>query len=504
MGQAEDQQIVEGSVIETDPLLNAYVQGIADNLWNQVARKDVRTRSRSSRTTINSFATIGGFVYVYEGLVDFVQSDDELASVIGHETGHIERRHVHHHQLEGRDPQHSLRNRLDVLAADLRVRRTRRSRHHGEDLARDELQADRYGLQLMSRAGYDPEVDGHDDGASRRAAETSTATLVTKYLEDHPEPVGAVAHLDGLSGTRSDTTVTPAQELVQASSDEERARYEFASPAARTHPQEGSAATPKRCSSSANRELALGLPSKSEQTLAEAAQIGSPATRATANERIAALRQLEVQARHADQAEPAASCKPHADGASVARQNAVEIQARARGGQGSAQVDADAAHRHAAVRDSRPQPHQHPARFARRSDREEPHVHVALAQQHAPGHRQASARSAASVRSRRTRRAACSRRAPTSTKRCCAPFSMTPIPAESLALLPSYPQMVNELSLRRLRDAAVGRRRARVADACSISRSAISTNSSRSSITSSIGLQRRHQPERYDDARDRR
>ena len=40
-GQQEDQQIVASSVIETDPLLNAYVQGIAGNLWNQVARKDV-------------------------------------------------------------------------------------------------------------------------------------------------------------------------------------------------------------------------------------------------------------------------------------------------------------------------------------------------------------------------------------------------------------------------------------------------------------------------------
>jgi hypothetical protein len=42
-------------------------------------------------------------------------------------------------------------------------------------------------------------------------------------------------------------------------------------------------------------ELALGLPNKSEQTLAEAAQLGSPQTRATANSRIAALRQMEVQ-----------------------------------------------------------------------------------------------------------------------------------------------------------------------------------------------------------------
>ena len=41
LGQEEDLQIVNSSVIETDPLLNAYVDGIAENLWNQVARKDV-------------------------------------------------------------------------------------------------------------------------------------------------------------------------------------------------------------------------------------------------------------------------------------------------------------------------------------------------------------------------------------------------------------------------------------------------------------------------------
>ncbi|MBV8582939.1 MAG: M48 family metalloprotease, partial [Candidatus Eremiobacteraeota bacterium] len=95
LGQQEDQQIVQSSVVETDPLLNAYVSGIAENLWNQVARKDLPYSVKVLKDNeINSFATMGGFVYINEGLVDFVQSDDELAGVIGHETGHIERRHV--------------------------------------------------------------------------------------------------------------------------------------------------------------------------------------------------------------------------------------------------------------------------------------------------------------------------------------------------------------------------------------------------------------------------
>ncbi|HKE37194.1 MAG TPA: hypothetical protein VKB39_07175 [Candidatus Baltobacteraceae bacterium] len=63
MGQQEDQQIVESSVIETDPLLNAYVSGIAENLWNQVARKDLPYSVKIIKDDdVNSFATMGGFV----------------------------------------------------------------------------------------------------------------------------------------------------------------------------------------------------------------------------------------------------------------------------------------------------------------------------------------------------------------------------------------------------------------------------------------------------------
>src|SRR5580700_8389917 len=293
MGQAEDQQIVGGSVIETDPLLNAYVQKIAGNLWKQVDRKDVPYNIKVIKDTeVNSFATMGGYVYINEGLIDFVQSDDEFAGVIGHETGHIERRHV----LTSNSKAEILNILFGIasifspilyefggLAEEGLLMKMSRE---------DEIQADRYGLQLMSRAGYDPEAmvtimahlgvlrDEHDDA-------------VSKYLEDHPDPKARVAHLMGYPEL-DPTTVTPVQELVQASSDEERARYDFArlrlDELLKTDPQSSEALLDLGQS-----ELALGLPSKSEQTLAEAAQLGTPATRATANQRIAALRQMEAQ-----------------------------------------------------------------------------------------------------------------------------------------------------------------------------------------------------------------
>ncbi|HZH98706.1 MAG TPA: M48 family metalloprotease [Fimbriimonadaceae bacterium] len=43
---------------------------------------------------INAFSIPGGFIYVYEGLLDFVESDDELAGVLAHEIAHASFRHI--------------------------------------------------------------------------------------------------------------------------------------------------------------------------------------------------------------------------------------------------------------------------------------------------------------------------------------------------------------------------------------------------------------------------
>lgn len=43
---------------------------------------------------INAFSLPGGYIYVFEGLVDFAQSDDEIAAVLAHEICHASQRHV--------------------------------------------------------------------------------------------------------------------------------------------------------------------------------------------------------------------------------------------------------------------------------------------------------------------------------------------------------------------------------------------------------------------------
>lgn len=49
---------------------------------------------------VNAFSLPGGYIYVFEGLVKYVETDDELAGILGHEISHAEARHVHALQRE--------------------------------------------------------------------------------------------------------------------------------------------------------------------------------------------------------------------------------------------------------------------------------------------------------------------------------------------------------------------------------------------------------------------
>lgn len=44
--------------------------------------------------TLNAFCTAGGFIYVYTGLIKYLDTEDQLAGVMGHEIAHAEKRHV--------------------------------------------------------------------------------------------------------------------------------------------------------------------------------------------------------------------------------------------------------------------------------------------------------------------------------------------------------------------------------------------------------------------------
>jgi hypothetical protein len=248
---------------------------------------------------VNAFSTLGGYVYVNTGLLDFVQSDDELAGVIGHETGHIERRHTVTMQTKSNilslllgvaslfSP--FIYNFGNLLQAGAMAKMSRV----------DELQADRYGLLLMSRAGYDPEamvsMQQH-----LMALSGEHNDIVTKYFQDHPGGSQRIAHLVGYPEL-DPTKTNNQQRLVWALHDLDEARYSVAnqelSQLLKTDPNNSQALL-----GLGQTQLALGQTNKSEQTLGELAQSSSPQVKAAAQARIAALRSM--QARRIDLTHP--------------------------------------------------------------------------------------------------------------------------------------------------------------------------------------------------------
>jgi predicted Zn-dependent protease len=76
----------------------AYLRNIRDKILNSgnVKNKDNfewKLYLIKDDNTLNAFCTPGGYIYVYTGLIKFLDTEDDLAGVIGHEIAHADKRH---------------------------------------------------------------------------------------------------------------------------------------------------------------------------------------------------------------------------------------------------------------------------------------------------------------------------------------------------------------------------------------------------------------------------
>ena len=146
-----------------------YPDQEAQNLVKKVGQKLVNG-SKASRSlyrfnyyllqdpeTINAFALPGGQVFVTYGLFKYLKTEDQLAGVLGHETGHVIGRHSAEQMakqeltqgiltgfMTGTDP--SSAQVAAMVANFINMK-------YGRD---DELEADNLGVRIMIEAGYDP------------------------------------------------------------------------------------------------------------------------------------------------------------------------------------------------------------------------------------------------------------------------------------------------------------------------------------------------------------
>ena len=160
MGREADGQITESLGLYTSDAL----QGTVTNIGNEMASRSERPQLPWSfrlldDPMVNAFALPGGFIFVTRGIMAALNSEAELAGVIGHEIGHVTARHsasqMSRQQLQqiglgvGSILSSDVASAAGVLSAGLGLLNMRYSRG-------DESQSDELGVRYMSRAGYDP------------------------------------------------------------------------------------------------------------------------------------------------------------------------------------------------------------------------------------------------------------------------------------------------------------------------------------------------------------
>ncbi len=95
MGQEYAQQINAQLPIVQDPELNRYINVLGDSIARLTSRGNLDWHFFIvDAQEVNAFAVPGGFVYVNRGLIQRTDQMDELAGVLGHEIGHVVRRHT--------------------------------------------------------------------------------------------------------------------------------------------------------------------------------------------------------------------------------------------------------------------------------------------------------------------------------------------------------------------------------------------------------------------------
>jgi predicted Zn-dependent protease len=157
--------------------------------------------------TINAFALPGGFIGVHTALVLTAQDESELASVLAHEIGHVQQRHLARSLARQRD------STMIALGSILLALLASRSGGQGTEAALavgqaaaisrqlafsrdDEREADRVGFGILVNAGFDPQ--GMPDFFGRmQQGMRAYASVAPAYLQTHPLTVERIADMQG-------------------------------------------------------------------------------------------------------------------------------------------------------------------------------------------------------------------------------------------------------------------------------------------------------------------
>lgn len=146
--------------------------------------------------TVNAFALPGGQIFITIALLKRLESEDQIAGVLGHEIGHVVNRHSAEHMaqqgllqgiaqgvLVGTSDGGMSTGQIASVVANMV------SMKYGRD---DELESDKYGLHYMKNAGYQPEQMIR---VMEILDEASGGQRQSEFSSSHPSPQNRIAKI---------------------------------------------------------------------------------------------------------------------------------------------------------------------------------------------------------------------------------------------------------------------------------------------------------------------
>lgn len=221
--QVKEELNKQGIRYMDDAEVNAYVQNLATPLLQTAnsVRKGVDWKLSviDDPKTVNAFATPGGYVYVYSGLILAAENEAEVAGVLAHEAGHVVGRHaarqmVNAYGLEtvlglalGKNPGLISQIGASIVGNGAMLAHSRA----------DETEADEYGATFTSKVGYDPR--GIATFFEKLQQQQGKTPAILTWLSTHPATADRITHVNafiarnGLTGSK---VTSPAFTAIKA------------------------------------------------------------------------------------------------------------------------------------------------------------------------------------------------------------------------------------------------------------------------------------------------
>lgn len=181
--------------LKNEILAGGKIEHANDFVWKLYIVKDDAVQ--------NAFCTPGGYIYVYTGLIKYLNNASSLAGVLGHEMAHADKRH----STEQMTKQYGLELLVAVVAGTTNQTQLAQMAASLSSLAfsrSDEKEADEFSVTYLCPTRY--RADGAADFFQKLDADGVSCNGVQAFFSTHPCPDNRIANIQSNAASQNCTT----------------------------------------------------------------------------------------------------------------------------------------------------------------------------------------------------------------------------------------------------------------------------------------------------------